>query len=143
MVFIKCIAFFLFCALLTNSTYAQEELTEEAIEKKLEICLDENYTTMGMIECMNEYAKNWDTLLNKYYKLLKAELKQDGKNYLKEAEIAWIKFRDAENELIEHIFTSLEGTMYLPMLAEEKATLIKTRALQLKSYYQELQNAAY
>ena len=63
-------------------------------------------------------------------------LDDNAKDKLKEAERKWIEYRDLEFKNIESIYLKKEGTMYLPMLAIDKMNVIKTRALQLRDYYQ-------
>ena len=62
------------------------------------------------------------------------KLKPAGKQTLKSAQLAWLKYRDAEFQNIDGIYGSLEGTMYIPMHAYRRISIIKERALSLVHY---------
>ncbi|HSY61287.1 MAG TPA: lysozyme inhibitor LprI family protein [Cytophaga sp.] len=53
-----------------------------------------------MVQATNEAEKEYDLLLNKYYKLLLNKLESNDKAILQEAQRNWIKFRDSEVALI-------------------------------------------
>ena len=78
--------------------------------------------------------------MNKYYNLLKDVLDNEAFMKLKAAQLKWIEFRDLEIENGNGIYgfiydTAGGGTMY-PMIASGiKVEIVKTRALELKSYY--------
>ncbi len=104
------------------------------IDKILDECMAKDSTTVGMLNCINEAYGLWDAELNKVYNQLRAVLKPDAKKSLKAAQLQWIKYRDSEFKLIDSIYSSLEGTMYIPMRAGDRMEIVKTRTKELESY---------
>jgi uncharacterized protein YecT (DUF1311 family) len=106
------------------------------IDMNLRACLDssQNYTTLGMIHCTYCAEQSWDAKMNKYYKLLQGVLTADGKEKLKESQIKWLAYRDAELSTISTIF-DLQGTMWSVVREDERMELVKHRALELGDYY--------
>ncbi|MGE0087399.1 MAG: lysozyme inhibitor LprI family protein [Desulfococcaceae bacterium] len=66
------------------------------LSKEFSACMDRaKGITANMIECFAAETKKQDARLNKVYKELMNALSPARKNQLKEAHLAWIKFRDA------------------------------------------------
>ncbi len=109
----------------------------DILNAKLSDCIENNPTTHGNISCIDASMKEWDKFLNKYYKLLKAELSAEGKQKLLETQIEWIKMRDKEYSFIDqyyHVETG-GGTMFQSIALNAKLDIIIARAIQLKKYY--------
>jgi uncharacterized protein YecT (DUF1311 family) len=62
-----------------------------------------------------------------------AVLDKDEKDKLRESQRAWIKFRDAEFEIINILYPQ-DATMYINIRAADKLSIVKERALELKHY---------
>lgn len=100
----------------------------------------EDGNQMQMNQCAYENFQKADKELNRVYKKLRAKNKND-KTYLKNLKASqklWIKFRDAELDLI---FTCESGdmrmcfgSMYPLLLNSEKAEITEQRVKSLKSY---------
>jgi uncharacterized protein YecT (DUF1311 family) len=56
------------------------------------------------------------------------------KEALRLAQLEWIKYRDLDFKLIDSIYDSMQGTMYIPMRIDARMEVIKKRALELKGY---------
>jgi uncharacterized protein YecT (DUF1311 family) len=119
--------------LLPISAQAQDTKVHP-IDKFFESCTDKNPSTAGMVDCTSRAYKMWDQELNKNYLSLMRKLKPDAKQTLKAAQLEWIKYRDTEFKLIDSIYAMLEGTMYIPMHAEQQMDIVKQRALVLATY---------
>ena len=115
------------------TTYSQQT-PKQPIDKALEACLDKDSTTAGMVDCIGKAYDKWDKELNRVYAELMKRLTQDARAKLKEAQVQWLKFRDAEFQMQSGIYSRLEGTMYIPMSADSRMQVVKNRALELKSY---------
>lgn len=118
---------------------AQEDTTTHIIDKALDECMEQYYSTHGMVACIDTAYQSWDAELNKIYQKLKLALDAKQKAALKKAQLAWIEQRDAEVELIGAIYASKQGTMYRPMASYEIVDIVKQRALDLAAYYDLLQ----
>lgn len=109
---------------------------ENKIDSLLTKCLEINTTTADMRNCIMQAEKSWDKELNKYYQLLLKKLPTSGKEKLKKAQIAWIKYRD--DELLfesNYYFEVKQGTMFHVMANNSRMEFIKNRALELEKYY--------
>jgi uncharacterized protein YecT (DUF1311 family) len=128
--------FFVF--LCVPSLFAQDKYP---IDKFEEECINNNSTTTGMNNCIEESCKQWDAELNKYYKLLMGILSKEEKQELKDSQVSWLKYRDLETKFRMNTFLNNQGTMYSNMAMSEKLSIVKQRALELKSLYDTLEVA--
>ena len=119
--------------LLATASTAQEQ-PQHQIDKALDACIDKNGSTAGMVECTDKAYVAWDKELNKNYTELMRALKLKQKEALRLAQLEWIKYRDLEFKLIDSIYDTMEGTMYIPMRIAAHMEVIKKRALELKNY---------
>lgn len=97
-----------------------------------------DYGDFGMRDAGYATAKLYDSLLNKYYKMLLTVLKGDDKKTLVQAQKAWLAFRDGETKLVETISKddySGGGTMQQFTEASEYLNLIKSRTIALFEHY--------
>lgn len=121
---------------------AQAQEKPHLIDLTTESCLDSNHSTAGMMKCFTRAEKDWDAELNRVYKALQQQLKPAGQDALKQAQRAWIKQRDQEFALINAIYAQMEGTMWLPVMADKRADVVKARTLALQDYLDLLQQGA-
>jgi len=119
--------------LLATVSIAQEE-TKHPIDKALEACIDKNGSTAGMVECTDKAYAAWDKELNKNYGELMRTLKASQKEALRLAQLEWIKYRDLDFKLIDSLYDTMQGTMYIPMRIDARMELVKQRALELKGF---------
>jgi uncharacterized protein YecT (DUF1311 family) len=120
--------------LLLPAVAMAQEQTVYPIDKTLEACTDKNPSTNGTIQCTARAQEMWDKELNRNYNGLLGQLNPQGKQALKAAQLDWLKYRDAEFKLIDNLYSNLQGTMYLPMLAWDQMSVVWKRALALKAY---------
>ena len=124
----------LLSVLLLATVSGAQEQTQHPIDKALEACTDKNGSTAGMVECTDKAYAAWDKEMNKNYVELMRALKPGQKEALRLAELEWIKYRDLDFKLIDSIYDTMQGTMYIPMRIDAHMEVIKKRALQLKGY---------
>jgi uncharacterized protein YecT (DUF1311 family) len=94
-----------------------------------------------MVSCIDVALKKWDQELNRNYLALMKKLNPAGRRTLKSAQVEWIKHRDTEFALLDSIYSTLEGTMYIPMHLDQKMQIVRHRALALSSYLELLADA--
>lgn len=119
--------------LLATVSIAQEQ-TQHPIDKALEACIDKNGSTAGMVECTDKAYAAWDKELNKNYGELMRTLKPTQREALRSAQFEWIKYRDLDFKLIDSVYDTMQGTMYIPMRVDARMEVVKKRALELKGY---------
>ena len=119
--------------LFSSHAFCQTE-KKDAIDIATEKCINSNPSTSGMESCVEEAYTQWDAELNKVYKQLMAVLKPEQKTALQTAQIEWLKYRDLEFKNIANIY-NMQGSMYPLMAANARMEFLKTRVLNLRSYY--------
>jgi uncharacterized protein YecT (DUF1311 family) len=80
-------------------------------------------STIGMVDCNTKEQTFWDDMLNNAYGELEARLDADAFAALKQAQEAWIPWRDAKCEAVLAIFSegSIRGVIYSSCLMETTA----------------------
>ncbi|HVF92167.1 MAG TPA: lysozyme inhibitor LprI family protein [Blastocatellia bacterium] len=116
-----------------RGAYAQEP-GQHPIDRSLEACMEKDPSTAGMVECIGKAYESWDKELNRAYNELSRKLKPQARPALKAAQVEWIRYRDSEFKLIDTVYSGLEGTMYIPMRADNRMKIVKARALELNDY---------
>ena len=124
----------LFYPLATARGSIAQEQTQHPIDKALEACIDKNGSTAGMVQCTDTAYAAWDKELNKNYGALMRTMKPAQKESLRLAQLEWIKYRDLEFKLIDSIYDTLQGTMYIPMRIDARMEVVKKRAVELKDF---------
>jgi uncharacterized protein YecT (DUF1311 family) len=77
--------------------------------------------------------------LNRAYGELLKKLPAGAKENLKNAQIAWLKFRDSEFQLIDKVYEQLQGTMYIPVRVADRTRVVEDRVIALRGYLISLQ----
>ncbi|HEX2787650.1 MAG TPA: lysozyme inhibitor LprI family protein [Ignavibacteria bacterium] len=132
---LRLILFLSFTFLFSSQVFSQDD-TKHRIDTMLDSCLSitENMSTMGMVECTDKAAKEWDKEMNRVYNKLKQILPADDFEKLQSSQREWIKYKDLEIEAINSIYSKMDGTMYIPMNVSAIMELTRARTIQLQSY---------
>lgn len=133
---ITSILLFLSISIFSQSKIQQENLIDLTESK----CLDKkDISNAEMRNCTIQATQSWDKELNKYYDLLKNKLPKETFQILKESQKQWMIFRDKEFALISKFYFELkEGTMWHIVAENRKKEIVKSRALELKMYFENL-----
>ncbi len=113
------------------------------VEKTLEKLLDADPSTHGTNYGLSIAMQGYDFLLNKYYKLLLSSLNKNDQIVLKNAQKAWLNFRDEEAKLISLLRDgkySGGGTMQSTIELSLLLSLYKERVIELFYHYDEITN---
>jgi len=108
--------------------------TPHPITQALEACLEQNLSTLGMVECNTQAEKKWDAALNVTYQNLMNQLDARGKAALKKSQLQWLKFRDEEFQAIGSMYGRQEGTIWRINTSEAMMEIVKSRVLVLQRY---------
>ncbi len=106
---------------------------EKLQSKKMEL----DYSTLGMVNAMNDTESEYDKLLNKYYQLLVKKLNDTDKEVLKQSQRNWIQYRDSERKLNSQLANEEYtggGTMQRVVVASRYADITKQRVEELYLY---------
>lgn len=122
------------CPPATAIGFVIQEPIQHPIDKALEACIDKNGSTAGMVGCTDKAYAAWDKELNQNYGALMKALKPSQKEALRLAQLEWIKSRDLDFKLIDSIYDTMQGTMYIPMRIDARMEVVKQRAQELKGF---------
>ncbi len=112
-------------------TGAGEKRREHPIDLEISSLLEKDPSTAGQIRAFERGIELWDAELNRVYKTLIAKLGEDGRKALREAQRAWLAFRDAEFRRTDLLYRGKDGSMFVPMGVAARMELVKARALEL------------
>lgn len=107
------------------------------IEERQRLKLDIDYSTNGMVSSALDAGREYDKLLNKYYRQLLNSLNKEDKEILKKSQRNWIKFRDSElemNETLTNDYYSGGGTIQRVFAASRVLEITKNRVLEIYDY---------
>lgn len=107
-------------------------LAEHPVDILLKKCLNVETTTAGMGGCYGDSIKMWDKELNLHYSQLLSTLDAKGKEDLKQAQRAWIKFRDLQITAIGAVYSD-SGTMGSISGGAQVMQITKDQALRLSN----------
>jgi len=120
----------------TSSYCLAEQTIQHPIDQFEEEQIEKDWSTAGMVNATVEATNKWEVEMNKYYELLKQELRSSEKEQLIKSQEAWLKFYREEVKNITNVFAQLTGTIYITMRAANYRELVKIRAQDLKDYYE-------
>jgi uncharacterized protein YecT (DUF1311 family) len=105
-------------------------------EAALTRCLarDDHVSTAGQAGCEEAARDAYDRRLNAAYGALTRLLPPPAVEALRRSQRSWLLFRDAEAKAREALYATRQGTMYVPMEADDEAMIVRDRARQLESY---------
>ncbi|HEY5536842.1 MAG TPA: lysozyme inhibitor LprI family protein [Ignavibacteria bacterium] len=130
---------FLLLLVLTLPAKIISQEKEHPIDVIMDSCMEKDPSTFGSIKCVEEASKLWDAEIEKYNKLLLGILDAESVKIYKSAQAEWLIYKEKELANIDRIYSQIQGTMFLQIAAGEKLDIVKQRALQLQSYYDDLE----
>ena len=95
------------------------------------IATPEGGTTMGVYNCQMQALYAWDAELLRVYR----ELGGSKNPELKAAQLAWVKYRDAQYKWIETEFGNRQGSKWINGVMVREIELVRNQVGQLKSVY--------
>lgn len=108
-------------------------IDKHPIDYALETCYSnaEGQTTLGMSVCLGGAEEAWNDQLDITYKQLGGSSNEP----LRNAQLAWIKFRDAQFDWFISHFGSKQGSKWGRAIQERKITVIRQQVELLQSAY--------
>lgn len=102
----------------------------------LDACLavPANASTAAQVDCEAAALRRYDARMNAAYANLMRKLPRPAADRLRAAQRAWLAFRDSEAPARRALYETRQGTMYVPMAADDAVRLVRDRALQLEAY---------
>lgn len=103
------------------------------VDAWLTACMEKDPSTQGTNRCLGQAYEKWDAELNRAYRELSARLAEGLRPSLREAQRAWVDFRDRDLAWLAAFYGGLDGSMYRSMLAADRVELVRKRVLELLS----------
>lgn len=117
------------CLLLSSYATAQEN----AIDQKLQQCLNKESSTAALMQCYDSANKAWDQEMNQQYEQAMKKLTGEPKAKLRSAQRAWLAYRDSWLDASKSVFFASQGTMASLSLGAQGVNLVRNQALMLQS----------
>ena len=117
------------CLLLSGYAVAQDN----PIDQKLQRCLNSESSTVGMSQCYDAAIKAWDQEMNNQYAKMMKKLTGAPKAKLKNAQRAWLAYRDSWRDASKSYFSATQGTMAVLSIGAQSVDLVRNQALMLQS----------
>lgn len=110
--------------------------SQDQAEAALTRCLarDDHASTAGQTECEDAARDSYDRRLNAAYTALIRLLPPPAAEALRRSQRNWLAFRDSERKAREALYATRQGTMYVPMEADDETMIVRDRARQLEAY---------
>lgn len=89
-----------------------------------------------MMQCESIAREKWNNEMDKYYGLLVGKLSLIEKEKLEYAQKLWGEYKESELDFEGTMYYNMQGTLWRVVAAERSRQIIKTRALELKEYYE-------
>ena len=121
-----------------NVVFAYDEVKNHPIDIALEKRIDDDPSTVGMMEAYQWACEEWDKLLNSNYNALMKKLDKENQERLRASQREWIKYRDLEFTFNENYWGAFEGTAYRVFPYAYQSDFIRERALRLGYYLEDL-----
>lgn len=109
----------------------------DPVEVRLAACLNDpaQAATAGQVGCEIAAERDYDRRMNAAYIDLMRKLPAPAGQRLRQAQRAWLAFRDTDRGAARALFETRQGTMYAPMQAAAATRAVRDRALQLEAYW--------
>ena len=128
---LQCIALCAFFAVCLSCS-AQEK--PHPIDTWLEKATEKDPSTAAVKQATYYASDMWDKEMNKSYQHLMKRLPKEKQEILRESQKQWIKFRDADREVLSRIVADQQGRIYQVTDPSDWLELVRSRALQLDEY---------
>ena len=136
----------LFLLLCCQSVLAQEKFCDTGKVHPIDLWFDKEMdktegVTVNIRSVQSEAYSRWDKELNRVYGELMNKFNTQDKLKLKEAQRAWVKFRDAESDLLwaEALFGS-GGTSAPVAVSDHGREMVRQRVCTLQRYQKLIDN---
>lgn len=106
---------------------------QNPIDQQLEQCLNKESSTAGMSQCYGNANKAWDKEMNAQYTQVMKKLTGAPKDKLRNAQRAWLTYRDNWLDASRSYFLSSQGSMAALSVGAQGVSLVRNQALMLQS----------
>jgi uncharacterized protein YecT (DUF1311 family) len=123
-----------FGGMLSSAAHA-EVAAADPIDASMRACLAraDMSTTMGQVQCMDNARIGWRAAVDSAYQQLLSKLPPARRRLWQRSQSSWLSSRDAEQQLLDAVFATTRGSMYVLSEADMQLQPVRDRALVLRS----------
>jgi uncharacterized protein YecT (DUF1311 family) len=107
---------------------------EHPIDRESAQCFDKANTTAAMTACAGNAVQAWIREVSKTLEELLSLVEPGRRASIEAGQAAWLKWLAAESESIAAVYSQMGGTIGTVMGSQDRAALVRNRALELKKY---------
>lgn len=111
---------------------AAAQAPTDPIDARLQAALSQDPSTADQLAAIATARAAWDARLNAVYRELLASLPPEPAERLRASQRAWLAFRDAEEHALDALYADTEGTLFLPLRADDGVDLLRHRVRDLE-----------
>ena len=106
---------------------------QHPIDQQLQQCLNRESSTAGMSQCYSTATQAWDKEMNAQYTGLMKTLTGEPKDKLRQAQRAWLTYRDSWRDASVSYFSRTQGSVAALNIGAGQVSLVRNQALMLQS----------
>ena len=126
---------FLLLTTFSVATATAQNSKQEDIDVNYGLCVIKDTACPNVSDCAFRAYAAWEKQMQEEYERLLHELKkEDDKLALKQAQAAWLAYRDATFTSYDFMF-DIPGNKWCRQRHEDRVGLVRDRTLQLRNYY--------
>ncbi|MFM0735438.1 DUF1311 domain-containing protein [Paraburkholderia sediminicola] len=112
-----------------------EVAAADPIDASMRTCLarSDMSSTAGQVQCMDNARIGWKAALDSAWQQLQTKLPQAQHKPWEKSQASWQASRDVEKQLLEAVFATTHGSMYVLAEADMQLQPVRDRALALRS----------
>lgn len=122
---------FISVLMLLSGPAGAADILRQDLDTRLANCQQQAVSTQDNLQCYEEASKAWDQELNKQYRLLLAGQSSEAQAALKNAQRAWVSYRDSYFQGMNRFYQQQQGTIWGLVASESKLNVIKEKARDL------------
>jgi uncharacterized protein YecT (DUF1311 family) len=116
----------------TSAALAADKDAVHPVDAAQTRCLDKAVSTVDMLECNAKAMTAWDAELNLQYRKLLQGQSAGATRALKEAQRAWVQYRDSYFKAMNAYYQQEQGTIWGIVAGDRKIQVVREKALDLK-----------
>ena len=117
----------------TTSSWAEDK-RDDPIDIQYQHDVDKDMSTAGIRTAANKAREKWDKEMNVVYGHLMTLLDKEQQEKMRESQRAWLKYRDANGEVLAGVVAVQQGTMWQLTATVQQMETVRARVLELRMF---------
>jgi uncharacterized protein YecT (DUF1311 family) len=108
----------------------------DPIDQKMNDCMLKYNTNIGDRDCQIQAEKDWDSIINKYYKLILDTLPSVAKKEFIKDQKSWVDYKNKEFQFLDKFYHKVKQAEWLQLgYYNSRMVFVRKRAVDLQNYY--------